>query len=163
MPIERLSIKRMRDLVAFPTVLEDLNFKFFLWSMRPAPPPPLVCSYMLYHSVHSKERATNKITDKLPVNSFVYNLTILMRKQKSFLRKGCGKWENREVRIDLAKKISWLRPWKLGAKLFVGPIAACNATILVCAKSFFKKGSCVHLPYSVHNARSEKSNCEGGF
>ena len=159
MPIDRLNIKRMRDLVAFPTVLEDLNFKFFLWSMPQAPPS----MFMLYHSVHSKERATNKITDKLPVNSFVYNLTILMRKQKSFLSKGCGKWENREVRIDLAKKISWLRPWKLGAKLFVGPIAACNATILVCAKSFFKKGSCVHLLYSVHTGRSEKSNCEGGF
>ena len=41
------------------------------------PPDPTV-----YHSVHSKEKARNKITDKLPVHSFEYNLTMLMRKQK---------------------------------------------------------------------------------
>ena len=74
MPTEKLSIKRMRVLGAFPAVLDDLNFKFSQVSM---PPDPTV-----YHSVHSKEKARNKITDKLPVHSFESNLTMLMRKQK---------------------------------------------------------------------------------
>ena len=83
MPIERLSIKKVRVLVPFPSVLDDLNFKFSRGSM---PPDPLVCSSFTVSSF--KSRATNEITDKLQVHSFVYNLTILMRKQK--LRKGCG-------------------------------------------------------------------------
>ena len=84
MPRERLSIRKMRVLGAFPAVLDDLNFKFSRGSM---PPDPLLYVHALQFSSF-KNRATNKITDKLPVHSFVYNLTILMRKQK--LRKGCG-------------------------------------------------------------------------
>ena len=41
MPIERLSIRRMRVLGAFPAVLDDPNFKFSQGNM---PPDPLVCS-----------------------------------------------------------------------------------------------------------------------
>ena len=44
MPIERLSIRRMRVLGSFPAVLDDLNFKFSRGILPPDPPPPLVCS-----------------------------------------------------------------------------------------------------------------------
>ena len=67
MPIERLSIRRIRVLGAFS------------WGSMPS---DLHSMFMLYHYVHLKKRATNKITDKLPVLSFTYNLTILMRKHK---------------------------------------------------------------------------------
>ena len=38
MPIERLCIRRMQVLGAFPAVLDDLNFKFSRGSMPPRPP-----------------------------------------------------------------------------------------------------------------------------
>lgn len=82
MPIERLSIRKMRVLGAFPAVLDDLSF-----TGEHAPWPPLYVHALPFSSF--KSRATNKITDKLSVHLFVYNLTMLMRKQK--LSKGWGK------------------------------------------------------------------------
>ena len=51
MPIERLSIRRMRVLGAFPAVLDDPNFKFSQGNMPPDPPS----MFMHYRSVHSTE------------------------------------------------------------------------------------------------------------
>ena len=53
-----------------------LNFKFS-WG---EPGPPWYVDALPFSSL--KRKATNKITDKLPVHSFVYDLTILRRKQK---------------------------------------------------------------------------------
>ena len=50
MPIERLSIKRMRVLGAFSAVLDDLNFKFSQDSMPPGPP-----MFMLHGSAPQKK------------------------------------------------------------------------------------------------------------
>ena len=67
--------------------------------------------------------------------------------------------ENWEVRIDLIwQKISWLRPCKSAANLFIGPTlpraaAYCRLQCYdfgVRKKLFLKKGSCVHLPYSAY-------------
>ena len=57
LPIERLSIKRMQDLGAFPAVLDDLNFKFSQGSM----PPDLSSLFMLFHSVHLKGRLQTRL------------------------------------------------------------------------------------------------------
>ena len=51
MPIERLSIRRMRVLGAFPAVLDDPNFKFSQGNMPPDPPS----MFMHHRSVHSTE------------------------------------------------------------------------------------------------------------
>ena len=60
-------------------------------------------------------------------------------------------WESREVRIDLAKNIFATPQYKVSCKSLYRPnAAACNATILVCAIRFFKKGSCVYLPCSTY-------------
>ena len=67
MPIERLSIKRMQDFGA-------------IFPGEHAPGPPYYVHALPFSS--RKRKATNKITDKLPVHSFAYNLTILMRRQK---------------------------------------------------------------------------------
>ena len=77
----------MQDLGAFPAVLDDLNFKFSQGSV-----PPDLSHALPFSSL--KRKATNKITDKLPVHPFVYNLTILMRKQKCKQ----GIWEGGEPR-----------------------------------------------------------------
>ena len=84
-----------------------------------SPLTPLVCSCFTVQFIQS--RAANKITDKLPVHSFVYNLTKLMRKQK--LSKDVEMMsENWEVRLDLIwQKTSWLNPCKSAANLFIGP------------------------------------------
>ena len=123
MPIERLSIKRMQDFGAFPAVLDYLNFKFSRGNMPPD--PPYYVHALPFSSL--KRKATNKITDKLPVHSFAYSLTILMRKQKC--KQGiCRKWENREVRIYLAKNIM-ATTLKVRCKPLCRPNAAvCNAT-----------------------------------
>ena len=57
MPRERLSIRKMRVLGAFPAVLDDLNFKFSRGSMPPDPP----CMFMLYRSVHSKAELQTRL------------------------------------------------------------------------------------------------------
>ena len=144
MPIERISIKRMRVLGTFPSVLDDLNFKF---SQGSVPPDP-ASMFMLYHSVHSKERLQTRLqTNCQSIHSYITSPYWWESKSVS---KGCGKWEKREIRIDLAKNIM-ATPLKVRCKTLCRPNAAeCNATILVCAKSFFKKGSCVHLPYSAY-------------
>ena len=67
MPIERLSIKRMQDFGA-------------IFPGEHAPGPPYYVHALPFSS--HKRKATNNITDKLPVHSFAYNLTILMRRQK---------------------------------------------------------------------------------
>ena len=119
-----------------------------------SPLTPLVCSCFTVPFIQS--RAANKITDKLPVHSFIYNLTILMRKQK--LTKDVEMMsENWEVRLDLIwQKTSWLNPCKSAANLFIGPTlptaAACCRLLppaaaccrvqcydLGCARSFFQK------------------------
>ena len=112
--------------------------------MRPDPPS----MFMLYHSVHSKERLQTRLqTNCQSIHSFITSPYWWESKRVS---KGCGKWENREVRIDLAKNIK-ATPLKVRCKTLCRPnAAACNATILVCAKSFSKKGSCVHLPFSAY-------------
>ena len=138
MPTEKLSIKRMRVLGAFPAVLHDLNFKFSQVSM---PPDPTV-----YHSVHSKERLQTRLqTNYQSIHS---NITSPYWWESKSVSKGCGKWENWEVRIDLAKNMV-ATPLAIRCKALCRPNAvACNATILVWARSIIKKGSCVHLPYS---------------
>ena len=57
LPIERLSIKRMQDLGAFPAVLDDINFKFSQGGML----PDLSSLFMLYHSVHLKGRLQTRL------------------------------------------------------------------------------------------------------
>ena len=88
---DAISIRRVRVLGAFPAVLDDLNIKFSLGENAPGPP------WYVHASPFSslKRRATKKITDKLPVRSFIYNLTILMRKQKckQGMWKLCGRTE----------------------------------------------------------------------
>ena len=139
-----------------------------------SPLTPLVCSCFTVQFIQS--RAANKITDKLPVHSFVYNLTILMRKQK--LTKDVEMMsENWEVRLDLIwQKTSWLNPCKSAANLFIGPTlptaAACCRLLPPAAaccrllpramlrfwgaqEAFFKKGSCVHLPCILWSGRAE--------
>ena len=142
MPIERISIKRMRVLGAFPAFLDDLNLKFYRVS------PDLPSMLMLYHSVHSKERLQTRLQTNCP--SIHSCITSPYWWESKSVSKGCGKWENREVRIDLAKNIM-AKPLKVRCKTPCRPhAAACNGTILVCAKSFFKKGSCMHLPFSAY-------------
>ena len=71
MPIERLSIKRMRDLR-----VSGISSCFSR--------PKFQISNQYVHAIPLSSltrKATNKITDKLPVHSFVFNLTILIRKQ----------------------------------------------------------------------------------
>ena len=85
----------------------------------------------------------------MPVHLFVYKLTILMRKQKR--KQGMWKVGEPRVRIDLAKNIMATPPKVRCKALCRSNAAACNATILEFAKSFFKKGSCVHLPYWTAN------------
>ena len=116
MPIERLSIRRMRVLGAFPAVLDDLNFKFSRVSM---PPDPTV-----YHSVHSKERLQTRLqTNYQSIHSYITSPYWWESKSVS---KGCGKWENREVRIYLAKNIK-ATPLKVRCKTLCTPnAAACN-------------------------------------
>ena len=128
MPTEKLSIKRMRVLGAFPAVLADLNFKFSPVSMPPDPPS----MFMLYHSVHSKERLQTRLQTNC--QSIHSNITSPYWWENKSVSKGCGKWENWEVRIDLAKNIM-TTPLKVRCKTLCRPnAAACNATILVCAK-----------------------------
>ena len=132
MPTEKLSIKRMQVLGAFPAVLDDLNFKFSRVSM---PPDPTV-----YHSVHSKERLQTRLqTNYQSIHSYITSPYWWESKSVS---KGCGKWENREVRIDLVKNIM-TTPLKVRCKTLSWPnAAACNTTILVCAKRFKKARAC---------------------
>ena len=54
--------------------------KFQILPGEHATGPPYYVHALPFSSL--KRKATNKITDKWPVHSFVYNLTILMRKQK---------------------------------------------------------------------------------
>lgn len=162
MPIERLSIRKMRVLGAFPAVLDDLNFKFSRGSKPPDPP----CMFMLYRSVHSKQGCKQDYRQITSPFIRIYNLTILMRKQK--LSKDVEMMsENWEVRLDLIwQKTSWLNPCKSAANLFIGPTlptAAACCRLLPRAmlrfwgaqEAFFKKGSCVHLPCILWSGRAE--------
>ena len=110
------------------------------------PDPPSM--FILYHSVLSKERLQTRSwqTNYQSIHSYITSPYWWESKRAS---KGCGKWKNREVRIDLAKNIM-ATSLKVRCKTLCRPNAVvCNAcNDLVCAKSFFKKGSCVHLPYS---------------
>ena len=130
MTMERLSIRGTRDLGVFPAVLDDLNFKFSQGSMPPDPPS----MFMRYQSVPSKKKATNKVTDQLPVHSFVYIKPHHTDDRKQKCKQGT--WKLGELR---------------GAKLFVGPTLPRVMLRFWCAqKAFFKKGSCVQLPYSAY-------------
>ena len=111
MPIERLSIKRVRVLGTFPAVLDDLNFKFSRGRLQTN------CQ-----SIHS-------------------NITSPYWWESKTVSKGCAKWENWEVRIDMAKNIM-ATPLKVRCKTLCRPnAAACNATILnwCVQKAFLKK------------------------
>ena len=105
-----------------------------------SPLTPLVCSCFTVQFIQS--RAANKITDKLPVHSFVYNLTILMRKQK--LTKDVEMMsENWEVRLDLIwQKTSWLNPCKSAANLFIGPTLP---TAAACCRLLPPAAACCRL------------------
>ena len=144
MPIEKLSIRKNWGFRHISSCFRWPKFQIFPGENAPGP-----------QYVHSspfsslKRRATKKITDKLPVRVFVYNLTILMRKQKC--KQGMWKWCGRTERLwYIWQTISWLHPCKSGANL-LGPMLPCSmlSMILVYAISF-KKGLCVHLPYSAY-------------
>ena len=121
-PIERLSIKRMQDFGAFPAVLDDLNFKFSRGNMPPDPP----IMFMLYHSVHSKERLQTRLQTNC--QSIHSHITSPYWWESKSVSKGCRKWENREVRIYLAKNIM-ATTLKVRCKPLCRPNAAvCNAT-----------------------------------
>ena len=144
MPLEKLSIKRMRVSGAFPAVLGDLNFKFSQGSM---PPLDLPSMFMFYHSVHSKERLQRSLQTNCQ-SIHLYITSPYWWESKS-VSKRCEKWENWEVRIDLAKNIM-TTPLKVRCKTLCTPnAAACNATILVCAKRFKKARACTC--HTLHN------------
>lgn len=114
-------------------------------------PPNPTRMFMLYDSVHSKERLQTRLQTNC--QSIHSNITSPYWWESKSVSKGCGKWENWKLRKDLAKNIM-ATSLKVRCKtLCRSNAAACNATILVCAKSIFKKGSCVHLPYSAYWGR----------
>ena len=141
MPIEKLSIKRMRVLGAFPAVLDDLNFKFS--RVRACP---------------RTQRSTIQFTQKkgykharLQTNcqSIHSNITSPYWWESKSVSKGCGKWENWAVRIDLANSLV-ATPLKVRCKTLCRPnAAACNVTILVCAKRLKKARACTC--HTLHN------------
>ena len=85
MPIERLSIKRMRDFGAFAAFSDYLNFKFSRGNMPPDPP----VMFMLYHSVHSKERLQTRLqTNYQTIHSYI---TSPYWGESKSVSKGCRK------------------------------------------------------------------------
>ena len=133
MHIEGLSIKRTRVLGAFPAVLDDLNFKF---SGEACSRTPLVCSYFTIQFSQKKGYKQDRQTNYQSIHSYITSPYWWESKRAS---KGCGKWKNREVRIDLAKNIM-ATSLKVRCKTLCRPNAVvCNATIWCAQKAFSKK------------------------
>ena len=101
---------------AFPAVLDDLNFKFSQGSM----PQDLSSLFMLYHSVHLKGRLQTRLQTNCQ-STHLYITSPYWWESKS-ISKGCRKWENQEVRIDLAKNIM-ATPLKVRCKTSVARLS----------------------------------------
>ena len=131
---------------AFPAVLDDLNFKF------------QTSMFMLYHSVHSKERLQTRLqTNCQSIHSFITSPYWWESKRVS---KGCGKWENREVRIDLAKNIM-ATPLKVRCKLFVGPTLSRAMLRFWCTQKAFLKKARACTCHTLHTGMYVQYDMEG--
>ena len=101
----------------------------------------------VYHSVHSKERLQTRLQTNC--QSIHSNITSPYWWESKSVSKGCGKWENWAVRIDLANSLV-ATPLKVRCKTLCRPnAAACNVTILVCAKRLKKARACTC--HTLHN------------
>ena len=113
MPIERLSIKRMWFLGTFPAVL-DAKFQIFLGGAR----TPLVC--WCFTIQFTQKKGYKQDCRQIYCQSIRLYITLPYWGESKSVSKGCGNWENREVRINLAKNIM-VMPLKVRCKTLYGP------------------------------------------